>query len=369
MRIIMTGGGTGGHIYPAVAIADRIRKRTLDTEVLFVGTEKGLEKELVPACGYDIKFITVSGIDRKNLLKNIRTYREYTAGKKQARRIIEEFRPDVVIGTGGYVCGPVIKAAAAMGVRTYIHEQNAVPGLTNRFLEKYVDGVFLGFEEAGKNFRRKEKHILAGNPVRDGFFNADRKKSREELGIGDEFALMAFGGSQGAGRINRAMIDVVEKYNGADGIRIIFVTGKRFYEPVIKEFEDRNIRLESNIEIKEYIYEMEKYISAADLVISRSGALAVSEISVCGTPSILIPSPNVTGNHQYFNAKAVADKGGAFLMKEEELTGENLIEHIEKARNDSGFLEEMSRAAKECAPEDAADIIYYHIINDSRKKG
>ena len=364
MRVVMTGGGTGGLIYPAVAIADRIKERTLDSEILFIGTERGLEKELVPKSGYDIRFITVCGIDRKNPFKNIKTCKEYLAGKKQARRIMEEFKPDVVIGTGGYVCGPVVKTASKMGLKTYIHEQNAVPGLTNKFLEGKVDGVFLGFEEAGKNFRHKEKHIVAGNPVRDGFFKAVKADSRKELGIGEEFTVMSFGGSQGAGRINRAMIDVVEKYNGHEGIRIIFVTGKRFYEPVLKEFEDRNIKLESNIEIKEYIYGMEKYISAADLVISRSGALAVSEIAVCGTPSILIPSPNVTGNHQYFNAKAIADKGGAVLMEEKDLTGENISAAIEKISNDKDFMNEMSKAAKACAPVDAADIVYYHIIND-----
>ena len=361
MRVVMTGGGTGGHIYPAVAIADRIKERTLDSEILFIGTEKGLEKELVPKCGYDIKFITVRGIDRSNPLKNIKTAKEYLEGKKQAKKILEEFKPDVVIGTGGYVCGPVVKVAAKMGIKTYLHEQNAVPGLTNKFLEGKVDGVFLGFEEASKNFKHPEKHIVSGNPVRDGFFQADKEDSRAELGIKDEFTVMSFGGSQGAGKINRAMIDVVEKYNGHDNIKIIFVTGKRFYEPVLKEFEDRKIELKENIQVMEYIYNMEKYISAADLVISRSGALAVSEIAVCATPSILIPSPNVTGNHQYFNAKAIADKGGAVLMEEKDLNGENISAAIEKISSDSVFMSEMRKAAKACAPLDAADIVYYNI--------
>ena len=361
MRVVMTGGGTGGHIYPAVAIADRIKERTLDSEILFIGTERGLEKDLVPKCGYDIKFIKVRGIDRSNPLKNIKTAKEYLEGKKQAKKILEDFKPDVVIGTGGYVCGPVVKVASKMGIKTYLHEQNAVPGLTNKFLEGKVDGVFLGFEEAGKNFKHPEKHIVSGNPVRDGFFQADKEQSRKELEINDEFTVMSFGGSQGAGKINRAMIDVVEKYNGRDNIKIFFVTGKRFYEPVLKEFEDREIDLKDNIKVLEYIYDMEKYISAADLVISRSGALAVSEIAVCATPSILIPSPNVTGNHQYFNAKAIADKGGAVLMEEKDLTGENISSAIEKISGDKEFMEEMRKAAKACAPVDAADIVYYNI--------
>lgn len=363
MRVIMTGGGTGGHIYPAIAIADRIKERTLDSEIIFVGTEKGLEKDLVPKNGYEIRFITVSGINRRNPLKNFKVLKEYKAGKKQARRIIEEFKPDVVIGTGGYVCGPMVKMAAKMGIKTYIHEQNATPGITNRMLENFVDTVFLGFEDAGKVFKKPEKHVVSGNPVRDTFFKARKNTSREILGLSDEFVVLAFGGSQGAGKINKAMLDVVKHYSGDKNIKIFFATGKRYYEPILKELEELGIKPEDNIQIMEYIDNMEIYASAADVVISRSGALAVSEIAVCGTPSILIPSPNVTGNHQMYNAKAIADKDGAVLLEEEMLSGQRLIDELEKMRNDREALEEMSKNAKSCAPLDASDIIYYHIIN------
>ena len=364
MRVIMTGGGTGGHIYPAIAIADRIKERTLDSEILFVGTEKGLEKELVPKNGYDIRFITVSGINRKKLLKNFKVLKEYNQGKKEAKRIIEEFKPDVVIGTGGYVCGPMVKMASKMGIKTYIHEQNATPGLTNKMLENFVDGVFLGFADAAKHFRKPEKHIVSGNPVRDTFFKARKNTSREKLGIDEnDFVILSFGGSQGAGKINKAMLAVVEKYNGKEGVKVFFATGKRYYDPILKELEEKNIVLEENIKILEYIDNMETYLSCADVVISRSGALAVSEIAVCGTPSILIPSPNVTGNHQMYNAKAIADKGGAVILEEENLSGESLIESIVNLENDKEALDEMSVKAKECAPLDASDIIYYNIIN------
>lgn len=364
MRVIMTGGGTGGHIYPAIAIADRIKERTLDSEIIFVGTEKGLEKELVPKNGYEIRFITVSGIDRRNLLKNFKVLKEYNEGRKQARKIIEEFKPDVVIGTGGYVCGPMVKEAAKMGIKTYIHEQNAAPGLTNKLLEGVVDTVFLGFEDAADSFKKPEKHIVSGNPVRDVFFKARKNTSREKLGIDqDKFVIMSFGGSQGAGRINKAMMDVVEKYNGEKEVEVVFATGKRYFEPVKTEFLDKGIELQENVHLKEYIDNMESYISAADVVVSRAGALAVSEIAVCGTPSILIPSPNVTGNHQMYNAKAVADKGGAYLLEEKDLSGESLIAAIEDMRMDKEKLQEMAVKAKECAPLDATDIIYYHIIN------
>ena len=364
MKVIMTGGGTGGHIYPAIAIADRIKERTLDSEILFVGTEKGLEKDLVPKNGYDIRFITVSGLNRKHPLKNFKVLKEYNQGKKQAKRIIEEFKPDVVIGTGGYVCGPMVKVAAKMGIKTYIHEQNATPGVTNKMLENFVDGVFLGFAEAASNFRKPEKHIVAGNPVRDTFFKATKTDSRKKLGIDEnQLVILSFGGSQGAGKINRAMLDVVEKYNGQPNVKVYFATGKRYYEPILNELKEKNIELEDNIEILEYIDHMEKYLSAADIVVSRSGALTVSEIAVCGTPSILIPSPNVTGNHQMFNAKAIADKGGAIILEECNLSGENLIKQIEELENNKQLLEDMSAKAKECAPLDASDIIYYNIIN------
>ena len=190
MKVIMTGGGTGGHIYPAIAIADRIMERNNNPEILFVGTEKGLEKELVPKSGYNMKFITVSGISRKHLLRNFKVAREYIAAKRQAKKIIRDFQPDIIIGTGGYVCGPMVKAGAEMGVKTFIHEQNAFPGLTNKMLERCVDKVFLGFEAAGKIFKKPEKHIVSGNPVRDEFFkirkNVAKDDRSEERRVGKE---------------------------------------------------------------------------------------------------------------------------------------------------------------------------------------
>ncbi|MEG0291502.1 MAG: undecaprenyldiphospho-muramoylpentapeptide beta-N-acetylglucosaminyltransferase [Anaerovoracaceae bacterium] len=362
MRVIMTGGGTGGHIYPAIAIADRIDQRTLNSEILFVGTEKGLEKDLVPKHGYDIKFINVSGISRKNMLKNIKVYKEYVNAKKQAKKIIEDFKPDIVIGTGGYVCGPVVKMAAKMGIKTCIHESNATPGLTNKMLASVVDTIFISFPEAGEKFKHKEKQILSGNPVRDEFFKARKNTSREKLGIGqDEFVLLAFGGSQGAGRINKSMMEVVEKYNGVSKVTVIFGTGKYYYKPILTELKEKGIEISENIRVLEYIDNMENYLSAADIVVSRSGALTVSEIAVCGTPAILIPSPNVTGNHQMHNALAIAENGGASILEEKDLTENALYKKIEEMRNNEELLLDMSQKAKECAPLDATDIIFYTI--------
>ena len=362
MRVIMTGGGTGGHIYPAIAIADKIMERTNDSEILFVGTERGMESRLVPENGYEIRYITVSGLNRKNPVKNIKVLRDYRKGKAQARAIIEEFKPDVVIGTGGYVSGPVVRTAAAMGVRCFLQEQNAVAGVANRMLERYVEKIFLGFEEGGKSFKRKDKLVVSGNPVRSDFFAADPAAAREKLGIDpDNFVVLCFGGSLGAGRINKAMMEVIREYNGKEGIEVFFATGKSYYTPVMTELQDMGEDLQDNIHVLEYINNMQDVLAACDLVISRSGALTVSEIALCGKPSILIPSPNVTGDHQTFNARAISDKGGAILLEEKKLEEGVLLEEIEQLRSNPAFMEGMAEQARRCAPLDATDIIFYSI--------
>lgn len=362
MKVIMTGGGTGGHIYPAIAIADKIKERYEDAEILFVGTEKGMEKTLVPKHGYPIEYITVAGFNRKNMIKNIEVLRKLRKGNRQAKEIMKSFKPDVVIGTGGYVCGPVVRAAHKAGIRTYTQEQNAFPGMTNKILEKYVEKVFLGFSDAQKYFKHREKHIISGNPVRKDFFQADKVSSREELGFAqDDFVLLVFGGSQGAGRINKAMLTVIETLNGMDKVQVCMATGKFYYDAILTEFKERKVELADNIHIIEYISNMDKYLSGADLVISRSGALTVAEVTVCGKAAIFIPSPMVTGNHQFYNAKAVADKGGAIIIEEKELQNDDLVSQIMKLKNSPDTIKEMSKCSKECAPMDAVEVICNNI--------
>lgn len=363
MRVIMTGGGTGGHIYPAIAIADKIKEKNPDAEIIFAGTEKGLEKTLVPANGYRLEYITVSGFNRKNLLMNVKTAADLAKGMAQSKKLIREFKPDVVIGTGGYVCGPVIKAAQKAGIRCFIHEQNAYPGLTNKMLEAHVEKVFLGFERAGMYFKHPEKQVFVGNPVRESFFNITREEAREALGIPqDRFVILSFGGSGGAGRINKAMISVLEHVNGSDDTELYFGTGNAYYDAIQSELEDRKITPAENVHIMKYIDEMDKYLNAADVVISRAGALSLAEITVAGRCAILIPSPNVTGNHQYHNARAVADRDGAFLIEEKDLTDEGLIEKIMQLKNSPGLCDEMGRNARKCAHDSSAELIYREIF-------
>jgi len=363
MKVIMTGGGTGGHIYPAVAIADKIKKKNPDAEILFVGTRRGLEKDLVPKNGYDIKFITVSGFNRKNLFKNVKTMRDLAKGSRESKKILEEFRPDAVIGTGGYVCGPVMRTAAKMGIPTYIHEQNAFPGVTNKLLEKSAKKVFIAFPAAAEHFHHKDKLIVTGNPVRKNFFKADQMQARKELGIPENaFVLMSFGGSRGAEKINSVMIDALPAFAGDKNIFTIFVTGKYYNQSVKEEIEARGITPSPNVRILEYIDNMDKYIAACDLVVSRAGALTVSEITVCGRASILVPSPNVTGNHQYYNAKAAADAGGAILAEDKDFTAELLKEHVFALKNDRKALAQLEHGSKNAAPGDAAEIIYNEVF-------
>ena len=342
MKVIMTGGGTGGHIYPAIAIADEIKSRHPEAEIIFVGTERGMEKDIVPKAGYPIRFITVSGFDRKNPLKLVKTLRDLEHGLHEAKEIIKEFKPNLVIGTGGYVCGPVMKTAASMGIKTYIHEQNAFPGLTNKLLSRRAERVFVAFEDAKKYFKTKKEPITVGNPVRHAFTEVDRQAARAALGVKeDEFMVLSFGGSLGAQRINDEMTVAVERLRDRAGLRIFFVTGKRYYSTIIENADKTNTR----VTYLQYIDDMPKYLNACDLAITRSGALTVSEITACGRASVMIPSPYVTNNHQYYNAKVVSDRGGAVLIEEKDLTNGEVADEIDQLMNDRQALEKMEKAS------------------------
>ena len=362
MRVIVTGGGTGGHIYPALAIADKIKQMEPDSEILYVGNEVGLEKDIVPKVGYPFEMVTAMWLDRSNLLKIFKTGWGVLKGTAEARKIMKKFRPDVVIGTGGYVCVPVLLAGKQYGARTYLHEQNAYPGMANKFLEKSVRKVFLGFPDAAKYFKEPEKLIFAGNPVRRSFFELRREEARKQLGFPqDAFIVLSFGGSLGAEKINEVAFDLMKAVNGQKDIILVFGTGKWYYEATLEKAEKAGIEIQDNILVKGYLDPMDQYLAASDLVISRAGALSVAETTVCGKASVLIPSPNVTGNHQYYNAKSVADRGGALLIEEKDLTSEMLIEEVLKLRNHPELLEEMSQASRKCAPDQALDLIYEEI--------
>ncbi|MGI6751335.1 MAG: undecaprenyldiphospho-muramoylpentapeptide beta-N-acetylglucosaminyltransferase [Anaerovoracaceae bacterium] len=362
MRVIMTGGGTGGHIYPAIAIADKIKRKNPHAQILFLGTQRGMEKDLVPKGGYDIKFITVSGFNRKNLLKNFKTLKDLLKGSREARNILKEFMPDVVIGTGGYVCGPVVREAYKMGIPTFIHEQNAIPGMTNKMLEPYVHKIFLSFEEASRFFKDKNKLVVTGNPLRKGFLITSIQDNRVKLGIEpNEFVILCFGGSRGAERINSVVSEAVKTLIKVDGLRIYFITGRVYYDRIVSSINNDGLDGGGRLTILPYADNIQEYLSASDLVISRAGALTVSEITACGKASILIPSPNVTGNHQYYNGKVLEDKGAAVIVLEKDLSAEKLTDLVLKLKNNREGINSMSAASASLGRVDAVDVIYENL--------
>lgn len=367
MRVIVTGGGSGGHIYPAVAIADKIKEKEPDAEILYIGNSIGLEKDIIPGTGYPMELVSAKWLDRRNIFKIFDTGFSTAKGIWQAYRIMKRFKPDVVVGTGGFVCVPVMYAGHKVGARCYLHEQNAFPGVANKALEKYVRKVFLGFPEAGRYFREPDKHVNVGNPVRKRFYHVDAKAARKKLDIPeDDFVVFSFGGSQGAEKINEVAFALMDAINGHRGVTFVFGTGSQYYEDILDKAREKHIEIQPNIRIKSYINDMQNYLGAADLIISRAGALSVAETTVCGRASILIPSPNVTGNHQYFNAKSVADRGGAVLIEEKDLTSDMLISQVMKLKNNPDILQRMSSASRACAPMEATERIYAEIKEDER---
>ena len=318
MKVVMSCGGTGGHIYPAIAIADKIRERHPDAQVLFIGTKKGMENRLVPAAGYEIKGIDARGFDRKNLANNFKTIHTYFKGEYEVRKILKEFKPDIAIGTGGYVTGPVITQAKRLGIKCCIHEQNAVPGVANKFLSGFADKVFISFAGTESSFRHPDRVVFSGNPIRSGFTGLDRGECRKKLGLADDQKMiLVFGGSLGAEVLNRETLGLIDEIHSSD-IKLYFITGKRYYESIVAEIEEKHTD-RSSFELLSYADNMPELMCASDLVISRAGAIAVSEIAACGKPSVLVPSPNVTNNHQFYNAKSVADAGAALLIEEKDL--------------------------------------------------
>jgi len=356
VRFIVTGGGTGGHIYPALAIAKGLQEKYPQAKILYIGKEGGLEADLVPAEGFAFQSIRVRGLQRRLSLANVSAFWQAGAAFFHARQIIAGFRPLAVIGTGGYVCGPVLLAAVFLKVPTLIHEQNALPGVTTRLLARLVKLTALTFAGSERFLPRGARVKVTGLPVRPEFSPGRREEARQALGLPPEgFFILSFGGSQGARTINQAMREVIERFRHRRDIRILHVTGPAQYAEFRKGF---SLPETGNTTIEPYLYEMPLALSAADLVVCRAGAATLAEITVTGTPAILVPYPYATGNHQEFNARALEREGAAMVMKDEELTGEKLANQIEKLLADPGHLEAMARAARRLGrPQALADIL------------
>lgn len=366
MHILFAGGGTAGHINPALAVAGYIREKHPDAHISYIGTSDKLEAKLVPEMGYNFRTISVAGFQRKltlkNIGKNISAAGKALTSSINARKILKEIQPDVVVGTGGYVSGPVLREAAKLGIKTAIHEQNAYPGVTTKMLAPHVDAVLLAMPEAEKYLKLKKKPYITGNPVRKELLNITYEQARQTLGIDSRPMILSFGGSLGARRINEAVSGLIEWHNGTDKFYHIHGTGKSGYESVINYFKEKNITLSDKIDIREYIKDMNVCMAAADLVICRAGAITLSELLACGKPAILIPSPYVAENHQYHNALTLKHIGAAEIIEEKDLTTEKLIDVVDKLIENKSKLSAMSNAAKNGAIIDANERIYEIIM-------
>ncbi len=357
MRVLFAGGGTGGHINPAISIADYAAKEDKDFKALFVGTKQGLETKLVPKAGYDIQYIEIQGFDRKRLWRNFETVKKLISARRRCRKIIEEFKPDCIVCTGGYVSGPVAMASKAMGVPSLIHEQNVYPGMTVKGSANYVTYLALSFEETINHISQKEKCIVTGNPVRQEILTADYEKSRKKLGIKKPFVLI-FGGSLGADRINNTVVDILDRIVKDDKIELLFGTGDRNYDKIMNAIKEKGITLGDNVKVVSYIDNMAECMAAADVVVSRAGAITVSEIAALSKPSILIPSPNVVRNHQEQNAREFEKRQAAALILEKDLTPDALYDKIMAMVEDKALLDEMSKNLKPLAKTTALSDLY-----------
>ncbi len=368
MRVILSGGGTGGHIYPAMAIAEQCKIDFPDSEFLYIGSERGLEKDIVPKSGMHFESIEITGFKRKLSWDNVRTIIRFFKGAAKAKKIITSFQPDIVIGTGGYVCGPVVYAAAKLGVPTLIHEQNVIPGLTNHFLSRYVDCVAVSFEGSEKQFPKAKSVVYTGNPRATAVANADAKEGFVSLGLPvDSRIVVVVGGSQGAKAINRAMIEMVPLIEQLSGIHFIYVTGNTYYDSTSETIQKQNPQVPSNLKIVPYVHNMPEVLAATDLIASRAGASFLSEITSLGIPSILIPSPNVTNNHQEKNARWLLEEGAAELVLEQDLNGKSLYAQIEKIMKDPVRCEHMSNQSKRLGQPQSAQYILQQMRRCSGK--
>ena len=373
MKFILAGGGTGGHINPAIAIANEIKAHQPDAEFLFVANPGGMEDTLVPKAGYLVAHIKLAGFYRglspSNLAHNLKTVSYLLSADSKARKLLKEFQPDAVIGTGGYLCGPIVMEAQKLKIPTFLHEQNAFPGVTIKLLAKKADVIFLAFGEAKGHLPQGRHYEVVGNPVRQEFLHASRKEARKKLGLDDAFTIFSVGGSSGANAINQMAADIMAWHCKEGKINHIHGFGKHGRENFPLMLKERGIDLSQypRIQAREYIDDMALWTAAADLVISRAGAITISELEVAGKPSILVPYPYAAENHQYHNAKVLADHGAAILIEEKDYRKDELIAQISSLYQNPDKLEALGRNAASLAACDTTERIYSLLMQELQK--
>ena len=370
MRVLITGGGTGGHVNPALAIANTIKQNDPDAVIAYVGTKRGIENKLVPKAGYPMYYVDVKGIKRSLSPSNIKAAYLALTSPIKAKKIIREFKPDIVVGTGGYVSWPVVKAASQMGIPTALHESNAIAGVAVKMLQKSVDRIYLNFEKTGESLScDRAKLMKVGNPILGGFSSMTREEARKKLGIPDKYkyVILSYAGSMGAEKVNDAVLCLMREFTAKHPeVYHIHATGSIELELCTSQFKEMGLDKCENIELCEYIYDMPVRMAAADITINRAGAMTISELAATGKCSIFIPSPNVAENHQYKNAKVLSDAGAAALFEEKDLVdgAKPLIEEVEKLLSDEGdeLRAERSEKIRQFAVSDANKLIYNDLV-------
>ncbi len=368
MNVIFTCGGTAGHVNPALALAGYMKERDQRVNVLFVGTPRGMERGLVEKQGYAFRGVEVSGFRRSlkpaALKDNLHTVRNLITSPRQAKAILAEFRPDLVVGTGGYASYPMVRCAARAGIPTAVHESNMVPGLTTKQLEGYANRIMVGFEECRQHYRHPEKIVVTGTPVRGDFFELTRAQARQKLGFTDDRPLVAsFWGSLGARDMNAKMVDFFQReQKEGEPFHHIHAVGSTGWETMKQALSARGLDKCPSLDVREYIYDMAVVMRAADLVICRAGASTVSEITALAVPAVIVPSPYVTNNHQEKNARILEKHGGARILLEAECSGDDLYDAARDILSDPALRAAMSRGMSELGILDATERIYNAVM-------
>ncbi len=361
MKVIIAAAGTAGHINPGIAIANKIKKEEPKSEIIFIGTDRGLENDLVPRAGYKLERVEAYGLG-KNIIKNFKTFK----GIFQAKKIIKEFKPDIVIGVGGYICGPVLLAAHKLKLPTMLHESNAFPGKAVKMLAKITDTILISFEDARNRIPNAKKIVLTGTPIKINTKELTENQKKEllkQINLNDEKPIvLIFGGSQGAKKINEAVIDLLSQ-NKKLNYKIVLSAGEKQYNNVIEQCKERNIDISKNSDVRifPYIYDMGEIEKISDILVCRSGATTIAEISTIGKPAIFIPLPNVSNNHQTYNAKVLENVNAAKIIKNDELTGEKLDNTINLMISNKTNLKIMGENAKKISITNIEDRIYKEI--------
>lgn len=341
MRILVTGGGTGGHIYPALAFINYVKKTYPDTVFLYVGTDKGLEQKIVPKAGIPFKTIEIQGFRRSLSPQNLKTVYLFLNSLRHAKKMIQDFKPDIVIGTGGYVSGPVVYSAAKLKIPTIIHEQNSVVGVTNKFLSRYVSKIAISFKEAASAFP-KDKVVLTGNPRAQDVAETQKTKALESYGLdSNRKTVVVFGGSRGALKINQAIVSAIPELDRFD-YQLLYASGERYFDEFKADFERANQL--ANVKIVPYIDNMLDVLASASLLVGRAGATTIAEFTSLGLPAILIPSPYVTADHQTKNAESLVKVGAVKMIKDNELTGRSLVDMMNQVLINEDEYQKMSEA-------------------------